>query len=59
MVRAMLNYGGYSQLQFGHNTDALVNEGLYSTEDDPVLIDNVTVDDSYSLLYRVAYYHMV
>lgn len=51
MVRAMLNYGGYSQLQFNHNTDALVNTGLYTTETgaDPVLTETVTISDEYSL----------
>jgi len=48
MVRAMLNYGGYSQLQFGHNTDALANEGLYSADDDPVLTENIVLDSRYS-----------
>lgn len=48
MVRAMLNYGGYSQLQFKHNTDALANDGLYTTEEDPILTKDVTIDDSYT-----------
>ena len=50
MVRAMLNYGGYSQLQFKHNTDALANEGLYATNEDPVLTEDITLDDSYSFV---------
>lgn len=48
MVRAMLNYGGYSQLQFKHNTDALANDGLYTTDEDPVLTEEVTIDDNYT-----------
>ena len=48
MVRAMLNYGGYSQLQFKHNTDALANDGLYTKAEDPVLTKEVTIDDSYT-----------
>lgn len=50
MVRAMLNYGGYSQLQFKHNTDALANEGLYGPDEDPVLTQDITIDDSYSFI---------
>ena len=49
MVRAMLNYGGYSQKQFNHNTDALVNEGLYTVDTDPVLTQALTISDDYSL----------
>lgn len=51
LVRAMLNYGGYSQLQFDHNTNALANEGIYTTEtgSDPVLTETVTISDEYSL----------
>lgn len=43
MVKALLNYGGYSQTYFGINTDNLANEGLYET-DDP--IDSVDVEDA-------------
>lgn len=49
MVKAMLNYGGYSQKQFNHNADTLANEGLYTTETDPVLKETVTISDEYSL----------
>ena len=41
MIRAMLNYGGYSQKQFGHNTGSLANAGLYTESEDPVLVGTV------------------
>ena len=41
MVKAMLNYGGYSQKQFGHNTGSLANAGLYTESEDPVLVGTV------------------
>lgn len=47
VIRAMLNYGGYSQKQFKHNTGSLANEGLYTEDTDPVLNENVTVADNY------------
>ena len=50
MVRAMLNYGGYAQLQFGYDLDALANKGLYNADEDPVLTENITLDDKYSFV---------
>jgi len=41
MVKAMLNYGGYVQKQFGHNTGSLANAGLYTESEDPVLVGTV------------------
>lgn len=41
MIKAMLNYGGYVQKQFGHNTGSLANAGLYSASEDPVLVGTV------------------
>ena len=32
MVKEMLNYGGYAQIYFGHNTENLANEGLDPAE---------------------------
>lgn len=43
MVKALLNYGGYSQTFFDVNTDNLANEDLY--EIDP--INSVVVSDEY------------
>ena len=37
LLRAMLNYGSYTQLYAGYRTDALAAEGLYTDETDPVL----------------------
>ena len=37
MVRAMLNYGSYTQLYAGYNTDSLAAAGLYEEGQDPVL----------------------
>ncbi len=48
LVQAMLNYGGYSQKYFGHNTDALANSNLYSDTTDPVLTETVEIDDTYA-----------
>lgn len=39
LVKAMLNYGAYSQLYFGSNTDKLANESIDST------LDELTADD--------------
>lgn len=36
MARAMLNYGGYAQKYFDGATEKLANEGLYTSETDPV-----------------------
>lgn len=36
MARAMLNYGGYAQEYFDGATEKLANEGLYTSETDPV-----------------------
>ena len=43
MVKALLNYGGYSQTFFEVNTDNLANDGLYD-DDNP--IDSVVVEDA-------------
>lgn len=32
LVLAMMNYGAYSQIYFGHNVEKLANDGLYSGE---------------------------
>lgn len=48
LVKAMLNYGGYSQKQFNHNTSVMANAGLYDEATDPVLTENVTIDDKYT-----------
>ena len=48
MVKAMLNYGGYVQKQFGHNTGALANAGLYTESNDPVLVGSVPALSSYA-----------
>ncbi len=48
LVKAMLNYGGYSQKQFNHNTNVLANAGLYTEETDPVLTENVSIDNKYT-----------
>ncbi len=48
LVKAMLNYGGYSQKQFNHNTDTLANADLYTTDTDPVLNDAVSIADTYA-----------
>lgn len=48
IVRAMLNYGGYSQKQFDHNTDALANAGLYTESEDPVLVGTVPTLEEYA-----------
>ena len=37
LLRAMLNYGSYTQLYAGYRTDFLAAEGLYTDETDPVL----------------------
>lgn len=37
LIRAMLNYGSYTQLYAGYRTDSLAAEGLYTDGDDPVL----------------------
>ena len=37
LLRAMLNYGSYTQLYAGYRTDSLAAEGLYTDETDPVL----------------------
>lgn len=37
MLRAMLNYGSYTQLYAGYHTDRLAAEGLFTEGDDPVL----------------------
>ena len=42
LVKALLNYGGYSQVFFNVNTDNLANDGLYQTNDP---IDDVVVSD--------------
>ena len=42
LVKALLNYGGYSQVFFNVNTKNLANDGLYQTNDP---IDNVVVSD--------------
>ena len=42
LVKALLNYGGYSQVFFNVNTDNLANDRLYQTNDP---IDNVVVSD--------------
>ena len=43
LVKALLNYGGYSQTFFEVNTDNLANDGLYD-DDNP--IDSVVVEDA-------------
>lgn len=48
VVRAMLNYGGYSQKQFGHNTGSLANAGLYTESEDPVLVGIVPTLETYA-----------
>lgn len=48
MVKAMLNYGGYVQKQFGHNTDALANADLYTETEDPVLVGTVPTLEAYA-----------
>ena len=42
LVKALLNYGGYSQVFFNVNTKNLANKGLYQTNDP---IDDVVVSD--------------
>ena len=42
LVKALLNYGGYSQVFFNVNTDTLANDGLYQTNDP---INDVVVSD--------------
>ena len=42
LVKALLNYGGYSQVFFNVNTKNLANDGLYQTNDP---IDDVVVSD--------------
>ena len=37
LIRAMLNYGSYTQLYAGYRTDSLAAQGLYTDGDDPVL----------------------
>lgn len=41
MVKAMLNYGGYTQLYFQHNTDNLANEGLQSSFSGNLSLDSI------------------
>lgn len=48
IVKAMLNYGGYSQKQFAHNTDALANADIYTEGGDPVLEGVVPSLDSFA-----------
>lgn len=43
LVKAMLNYGGYTQIYFDHNADNLANEGL-----DVPLQDVVFAEDEYN-----------
>lgn len=42
LVKAMLNYGAYAQKYFKYNTSALVNSGIFTTKDDPVLNNSIT-----------------
>lgn len=48
LIKAMLNYGGYAQIYFNENTDALANKGLYNKTNDPVLTTNTTVSKDYN-----------
>ena len=41
LLRVMLNYGGYAQQYFGYNLDRLANAGLYETDTDPVLNEEI------------------
>lgn len=36
LLKAMLNYGGYAQKNFGYREDDLANDGLYEDTEDPV-----------------------
>ena len=40
LVRAMLNYGSYTQMFSGYRTDSLAGEGIYSEADDPVMMED-------------------
>ena len=41
IVRAMLNYGAYSQSYFGYNKSSLANEGLSNTDVSSVLAETI------------------
>lgn len=56
VIRAMLNYAGYTQKYFGVNTDRLVSEGLYTNATDPVKsISAITIRDSIDAKIRGIY----
>ena len=44
-VKAMLNYGAYSQLYFDYNKGNLANDGIWDGTTDPVTTSNKTVYD--------------
>lgn len=41
LLRSLLNYGGYAQEYFNHNTDNLAYEGIYPEEDNPLLMTSI------------------
>ncbi|HBJ18344.1 MAG TPA: hypothetical protein DDY70_01155, partial [Clostridiales bacterium] len=45
LLRAMLNYGSYAQLQFGYRTDDLAAAGLFTDATDPVKNGTITVTE--------------
>ena len=52
LVKAMLNYGSYSQTYFSHNTDALANAGITDTDVSAVTDETVSkpYDNSTAIL---------
>lgn len=51
-VKAMLNYGAYSQIYFDYNVEHLANDGVYTASTDPVLNQNISIPVSgYSTTY--------
>ena len=53
MVRAMLNYGSYTQLYAGYNTDNLAAAGLYAAGEDPVLNGDAPDLTEYAYSYEL------
>ena len=53
MVRAMLNYGSYTQLYAGYNTDNLAAAGLYAAGEDPVLNGDAPDLTEYAYRYEL------
>ena len=49
LLRAMLNYGSYAQLQFGYHTEHLAAAGLFTDETDPVKNARISLTESPSV----------